>query len=197
MSKYNVTLELPSEQITPGFMDVGIHENVEMTKVEYGISPNGNEFLAFYFRNESGETGSHTEWVPKGNNPEEIEKKEINQMSRVKQIVKTFIPLENFVFSADNFEDFAKKTIQKLNDSYKGVKIRVKFVYSGKYTSLPKLWQPRFIERMDNNGYYGDIKGESKIKISSADPMTRPDVTVTAKNPFEAAPSLSVSNMPF
>lgn len=200
MSRYNVTLELPSEQITPGFMDVGIHENVEMTKVEYGKSSNGNEFLAFYFKNESGETGSHTEWVPKGNSNEEIEKKEANQMSRIKQIAKTFIPLERFVFSANDFEEFAKKTIQVLGESYKGVKIRVKMVYSGKYTSLPKPWKPRFIERMDNNGYYGDAQGESKIKILSIDPMVRPvaDDTITTKNPFEVtSPSLSTSNSPF
>lgn len=199
MSKYNVTFELPSEQTTPGFMDVGIHENVEMINVEYGKSSNGNEFLAFYFKNELGESGSHTEWVPKGNSSDEIEKKEMNQMSRVKQIVKTFIPLERFVFSADSFEEFAKKTIQVLGDSYKGVKIRVKMVYSGKYTSLPKPWKPRFIERMDNNGYYGDAQGESKIKILSIDPMTRTvaDAIPTSKNPFEAAPSLVTNESPF
>jgi hypothetical protein len=199
MSKYNVTFELPSEQTTPGFMDVGIHENVEMTRIEYGISEKGNEFLAFYFKNEAGEIGSHTEWIPKGNSTEEIEKKELNQMSRIKQIVKTFISLERFVFSAESFEDFAKKTIQILGDSYKGIKIRVKMVYSGKYTSLPKPWKARFIERMDNNGYYGDAKGESKIKILSIDPMVRPlaDTVPTITNPFEIAPSIATSNLPF
>jgi hypothetical protein len=196
---YNVTLELPSEQTTPGFMDVGIHENVEMTKVEYGKSLNGNEFLAFYFKNELGETGSHTEWVPKGKTQEERESKEANQMSRVKQIVKTFISEEKFVFSVESFEDFAKKTIQVLSDSYKGIKIRVKMVYSGKYTSLPKPWKPRFIERMDNNGYYGDEKGESKIKILSIDPMTRTaDPIPTNTNPFNVVSSTSKESvLPF
>ncbi len=197
---YNVTADLPSEQTTPGFMDVGIHENVEMTKVEYGKSANGNEFIAFYFVNEQGEKGSHTEYVPKANTLEQQTKKEMNQMSRIKQIVKTFIPAEKFVFSVNTFEEFANKTIQLLGDSYKGVKIRVKMVYNGKYTSLPKPWKPRFIERMDNNGYYGEQPiSESKIKILSIDPMTREqaDPIPTVTNPFTEAPSLVTANTPF
>lgn len=200
---YNVTLDLPSESVTPGFMDVGIHENVEMIKVEYGVSPNNNnEFIAFYFINSEGEKGSHTEWVPKGKDSDDQLKKELNQMSRIKQIVKTFIPAEKFVFSANSFKEFAEKTISILGDSYKGIKIRVKFVYSGKYTSLPKPWKPRFIERMDNNGYYGEAKSStSKIKILSIDPMTRQgDPIPDVQNPFAAtidAPALKTSELPF
>jgi hypothetical protein len=201
---YTATIELPSEDTAAGFMDVGIHENVEMTKVEYGVSPNNNnEFLAFYFINSAGERGSHTEWVPKskdGKDSEDQTKKEMNQMSRVKQIVKTFVPAEKFVFSADNFKEFAEKTISILGDSYKGVKIRVKFVYSGKYTSLPKPWKPRFIERMDNNDYYGKPMGKSSIKILSIDPMTRQgDPIPQTTNPFAAtmdAPGLR-NDLPF
>jgi len=200
---YNVTIDLPSESTTASFMDVGIHDNVEMTKVEYGVSPNNNnEFIAFYFINSAGEKGSHTEWVPKGKDSDDQLKKELNQMSRIKQIVKTFVPADKFVFSANSFKEFAEKTISILGDAYKGVKIRVKFVYSGKYTSLPKPWKPRFIERMDNNGYYGEDKSsDSKIKILSIDPMTRQgDTNTGTPNPFATtmdAPANRNTELPF
>jgi hypothetical protein len=196
---YNATLELASEQTTPGFMDSGIHENVEMTKVEYKVSPAGTEMLAFYFVNQSGEIGSHTEFTPKGKDEADQLSKEMNQMSRIKQIVKTFVPADKFVFDVKSFKEFAEKTIQILGDSYVGVKIRVKFVYSGKYTSLPKPWKPRFIERMDNNGYYGEPKGDSKIKILSIDQMTRPisDPLPRNTNPFAMSPQLNNSEIPF
>lgn len=203
MAKYNATLELPSEQITPGFMDSGIHENAKMTNVEYKVTPS-SEILVFHFVNEQGETGTHTEWVPKGKDDADQLSKEMNQMSRIKQIVKTFVPETKFVFSADSFKEFAEKTIAILGDSYLGVKIRVKFVYSGKYTSLPKYWKMRFIERMDNNGYYGDKIGESKVKILSIDDLKRiPDAAPTNQNPFgqgEAPanrPNVNTDDLPF
>jgi hypothetical protein len=186
---YNVTQELPSEQKT-GFIDAGIHENLVITNVRYEKKDTGTEFIAFDFLNpETGEIGSHTEYKAKANNPEDLVKKEMNQMSRLKQIALCFINKEQFVFSAISFEDFANKVISSLGDNYKGVKIRAKFVYSGNsnYTSLPNMWQARFIERMDNNGNYGESLQKTKIKILSKDVITKtPDPVPQTQNPFLA-----------
>jgi len=179
---YNVTKDLPFESLTSEFMDTGIHENVEMIKVEYGKAT--NEFIAFYFKGENGEKLVYTQWKPGGSDPEKVTEKELNQMSRIKQICMCFIPEEKFVFQSNTFEDFAKKIINLLGNSYVGVKLRVKVVYSGNYTSLPNYWKFRFIERMDTVS-----KEKSKIKILSIDKMTRPvaDPIPSVSNPFAEA----------
>jgi len=184
---YNVTAELPYESTSDNFMDVGIHENVEMTRVEYGKTEK-NEFIAFYFVGADGSKLSHTEWKPTERSmdtPEKLAEKELNQMSRIKQIVLNFIPEANFVFQANSFEDFAKKVIALLGTTYVGVKLRLKVVYSGKYTSLPNYWKFRFIERMDTVP-----ADKSKIKVLSIDKMNRtPDPIPTNTNPFDTAPA--------
>lgn len=191
---YNVTVDLPYEQKDANFIDAGIHENVEMTKIEYGISQSGKEFIAFYFVDAKGAKGSHTEWKASAETPEKLVEKEMNQMSRIKQIALCFVTKEQFVFSAISFEDFAKKTIAIIGDKFKGVKLRVKFVYSGtKYTSLPNYWKFRFIERMDTNGNLGDNNKESSIKVMGIDKLERtPDPVSTTQNPF-----LNTSETPF
>lgn len=187
---YNITRDLPFESMTSDFMDTGIHENVEMVKVEYGKAT--NEFIAFYFKGENGEKLVYTQWKPGGDDPQKVEDKKINQMSRIKQICMCFIPEEKFIFQSNTFEEFAKKIIEVLGTSYIGVKVRVKVVYAGNYTSLPNYWKFRFIERMDNNGYLGNAVVTSKIKILSIDKMTRPvaDAIPTNTNPFTEAPLL-------
>jgi hypothetical protein len=179
---YNITKDLPFESITSDFMDTGIHENVEMVKVEYGKAT--NEFIAFYFKGENGEKLVYTQWKPGGIDPEKVTEKELNQMSRIKQICMCFIPEEKFVFQANTFEDFAKKIIELLGNTYVGIKLRVKVVYSGNYTSLPNYWKFRFIERMDTVS-----KEKSKIKILSIDKLTRPtaDPIPSVSNPFAEA----------
>jgi hypothetical protein len=192
---YNVTAELPYESTSDNFMDVGIHENVEMTRVEYGKTEK-NEFIAFYFVGADGSKLSHTEWKPterSTDTPEKLAEKELNQMSRIKQIVLNFIPESSFIFQANSFEDFAKKVIALLGTTFVGVKLRVKVVYSGKYTSLPTYWKFRFIERMDQVP-----ADKSKIKVLSIDKMTRtPDPIPTNTNPFDTAPSLATGTSPF
>lgn len=195
MSQYNVTADLPFEDSSNNFMDVGIHENVEMTRVEYGKTPN-NEFIAFYFIGDKGEKLSHTEWKPKASantTPEQLAEKEMNQMSRIKKIALQFISKEDFVFSADSFETFAKKVIELLGTSYLGIKLRIKVVYSGKYTSLPNYWKFAFIERMDQ------VSAEnSKIKILSIDKLVREaDKVPTTPNPFEGSAPVLSSDLPF
>jgi hypothetical protein len=179
---YRVTKDLESEGRSDSFMDVGIHENVELTKVEYGKTDNGNEFLAFYFVNPANETLSHTEWKPRAKDAEKLESAVINQMKRVKQIVTKFVPQERFEFNASSFKEFADNVIRILGNDYKGKKVRIKVVYSGKYTSLPNYSKFQFIESMDVP------KEKSKIKMLSIDKVTRedtPDPTQTVNsNPF-------------
>lgn len=187
MMNYNVTQSTPHEEPTSNFMDAGIQENVAITRIEYNKTEK-SEFLAFYFENENGDKGSHTEWIPKADSVEELNEKTMNQISRIKQIARCFIPADQFVFQANTFEEFAKKVIAILLPKVTGIKLRVKFVYpkqSSRYTGLPTYWKYRFIERMDNNGYIGEASENSKIKIMSIDTIKRnsPEVSTT-QNPF-------------
>jgi len=186
MSAYNVTADLPYESINDSFMDVGIHENVEMVNIRYEKTST-NEFLAFEFKGEDGSKLSHTEWKPKqAETTEKMAERELNQMSRIKKIALNFVSKEAFVFKAHDFESFAKKVIEVIGNSYVGVKLRVKVVYSGKYTGLPTYWKFEFIERMDRVP-----KEKSKIKILSIDKMERPiaDPIPTTSNPFISSSS--------
>jgi hypothetical protein len=181
MSVYNVTADLPFESINDSFMDVGIHENVEMTNIRYEKTAT-NEYLAFEFKGADGSKLSHTEWKPKASDtPEKTAERELNQMSRIKKIALNFVTPEQFIFKAHDFESFANKVIQVIGTSYVGVKLRVKVVYSGKYTGLPTYWKFDFIERMDRVP-----KEKSKIKILSIDKMERPvaDPIPSTPNPF-------------
>ena len=194
---YNVTKDLGNDNTSRNFMDVGIHENCELTRVEYNKTEKGNEFLAFYFVNPEGEELSHTEWKPRSESADRVE----NQIQRIKQLIcgyrgdKTiYISRDSFVFKADDFEEFAKTTINLLGDSYKGKKVRVKVVYSDTgYTSLPQYWKFRFIESMDV------LKENSKIKMMSIDKVTRepkPDVVETTLNPIEVKAKVN-DDLPF
>lgn len=179
---YNVTADLPYESINDSFMDVGIHEDVELVNIRYELTSANNEFLAFEFKGTDGSKLTHTEWKPKNaDTPEKTAERELNQMSRVKKIALQFVTKEQFIFKAHDFESFAKKVIEVIGKSYIGVKLRVKVVYSGKYTGLPTYWKFDFIERMDRVS-----KEKSKIKILSIDKMERPvsDPIPQTNNPF-------------
>lgn len=176
---YNMTKEIQTEKTSGfNFIDVGIHENVELTNVRYDVSPNGNEFLAFDFQDEKGKTLSHTEWSPGDGQDSKI----LNQMKRVRHIVVKYIPEENFIFEAQNFKEFATKTIELLGDAYKGKKVRLKVTYNtNNWADLPNYLP--FIELMDVP------KEKSKLEIISIDKMqkdTQPDPVPQATNPFES-----------
>jgi hypothetical protein len=177
---YNITKDIPGESTGPRFIDVGIHENVEITEIRYDKTDKGNEFLAFTFLTEDGQTLSHTEWKPVDDDPEKFEQKQRNQAKRVKHIAKRFIDEEQFVFVANDFKEFATKTISLIGDKFKGVKLRIKVVYSwNNYTTLPNYLP--FIENMTVP------KADSLLKITSIDKLTRDaaDRDTTGKNPFE------------
>lgn len=176
---YNMTSDINSEVNNVSFMDVGIHENVELKNVRSEISKNGNPFLAFDFEDSKGRTLSHTEW-PITNNatPERIQ----NQMKRVRHIVVKFIPEEKYIFEAKDFTDFANKTVALLGTAYKGKKVRIKVVYNNNdFTDLPN-YTP-FIESMNIP------TNESKLEIISIDKVKKsvtPDPNTGTTNPFSS-----------
>lgn len=177
---YNVTKDIPGESSGPSFIDVGIHENAEITEIKYDMTEKGNEFLAFAFISEDGKTLSHTEWKPVDEDPEKLEQKQRNQIKRVKHIAKRFIDEEEFVFEAKDFKDFATQVIKLIGNKYKGIKLRIKVVYSwNNYTTLPN-YMP-FVENMTVP------KADSVLKMTSIDKQTRDtaDREPINKNPFE------------
>ena len=88
---YKVDKNVKSETRATNFLDVGIHEDVELVGVEYKVSPEGNnEFIVFHFEKD-GRKLSHTEWKPRDVDPEKLENKQANQIKRVKHIVTKFI----------------------------------------------------------------------------------------------------------
>lgn len=193
---YNVNTQIDSESASTNFLDVGIHDDVELKNVEYKTTDKGNEFMVFEFE-KNGKTVSHTEWQPKDDNPENLENKRKNQIKRVKHIVTKFIPEEKYVFDVDDFKGFCDNTIKILGDSYKGKKVRIKVIYSwSNFTSLPR-YVP-FIETMDIP------VEESKLEVLSIDKMKKDqaDREVSESNPFdksegEKSENSKDSNVPF
>lgn len=192
---YNVNKNIDSESRTTNFIDVGIHENVNLIGVEYKVVPeNGNEFMVFHFEKD-GKKLSHTEWKPKDADQSKLENKTLNQIKRVKHIVTKFIPKDLYVFDAVDFKSFCEATIRLLGNSYVGKKVRIKVVYSNNnYTSLPN-YVP-FIEEMSVP------VAETKLEILSIDKMTRDKADaepVAETNPFTAQPSTdgNVNDLPF
>lgn len=162
---YN-TKDIPADGRATNFMDVGIHENVELINIKYDQSPNNNKFIVFTFKDESGKELSHTEWEPTDKDETRLNQKITNQIKRIKHIAKRYMPEDSFDINASDFEGFALKTIQLFGDKFKGVKVRVKVVYSNSnYTSLPN-YVP-FIENMSVP------KEETKLEILSIDKMVR------------------------
>lgn len=179
MSKYT-TKDVQSEVSGINFMDVGIHENCELKRIEYRVSDKGSEFMAFYFEDEKGKTLAHTEYKPNDDDPDTLNNKITNQIKRVKHIATKFITNEQFDCAFDTFKEFAEKTIKALGTSFVGKKVRLKVIYSwNNYTSLPK-YVP-FIESMDV------LKEKSVLEISSIDKMTKDkrDEFPKVDNPLE------------
>jgi len=180
------TKDIPADATAPSFMDVGIHENIELTNIRYDKSPKvENKFIVFTFRNEKGQELSHTEWEPRDEDETRLNQKITNQIKRIKHIAKRYMPEDTFDITANDFESFALKTIQLFGDKYKSVKVRVKVVYSfNNYTSLPN-YVP-FIENMTVS------KDESKLEILSIDKMVRDraDYEAPTVNPLDKTDDL-------
>lgn len=176
---YNVNESIDSESGGANFLDVGIHDDVELTSVEYKVSSEGNEFMVFTFEKD-GKKVTLTEWRPKDEDAERLESKTKNQIKRVKHIVTKFIPENQYVFNATDFKSFCENTIKLLGSSFIGKQVRLKVTYSwNNYTTLPN-YTP-FIEKSDVK------KADSKLEILSIDKMKKDNIADTdyaEKNPF-------------
>ena len=162
---YNVNESIDSESGGTNFLDVGIHEDVELVGIEYKTSSEGNDFMVFTFEKD-GKQVTLTEWTPKDADTDKLESKTKNQIKRVKHIITKFIPEDKYVFNATDFKSFCENTIKLLGTSYVGKKVRIKVIYSwNNYTTLPP-YTP-FIEQMSVN------KASSKLEILSIDKMAK------------------------
>lgn len=170
------------EKSTKSWMDVGIKENCKLDRVESKQTDKGNKFIAFYFVNEAGEEVSKTEWEPfEGKNKEQ---KAENQLQRIKHIITTYIPEENFDIKASSFEDMAEKVKEILGNSYKDVKVRLKVVYDSKgYTTLPSY---TFNKNKGKYAFIEKMSDEQQMEITSYDALERPkpDKEIPANNPL-------------
>ena len=186
---YKFDDSIPSSPVND-YMNVGIHENVELISYEYRVSSNGNKFIELIFANSFGEKLTHTEWEPKDPNPEKVNDKVINQATRFRYMLTSLLPGENVSFEFANFEDFASKIIGILKAKYKGQKVRVKVVFNNKnYTTLPNYLKVTWIESMNIP------KEESRITIiEKIDKMVKetPSEVTTSENPFSAEPQAVV-----
>lgn len=175
------------------FMDSGIHENVELKGIRYGISPNvGNKFIVFEFEDNRGRRLAHTEYEPKDQDDTRLNQKITNQIKRIKHIAKRYMPEDTFDIEVSDFESFAKKTIELFGIKFVDKKVRIKVTYSNTgYTSLPN-YTP-FIESMDVP------KEESRLEILSIDQMTREraDRETPIANPLDELSQKDDDKLPF
>jgi hypothetical protein len=175
---YSVTADIQKKDVSNRFMRPDIHENAELTSIEYKKTDKGSELIAFYFENALKEKLNHTEWrvMPHKDITKMSEKESAlyfrlvtSQIKRINTIATTFISEEAFrEVEGVTFEDFCKNTITAIGDSYKGVKIRIKVVYDKRnFTALPSYNNYDWIELMTVP------KSESKIKILDKDKMIK------------------------
>lgn len=182
MAKFVINDTVKSEKEQRNFLDVGIHDNVELKNIEYNVSENGNKFIVFTFEKD-GKQLAHTEWEPKADDEEQLISKTRNQAIRIKHILTKFID-DPINIDADDFESYAKAIIAATDNGnkYKGKLFRVKIILSRNgFTTLPR-YVP-FIESMDVP------KEESKLEIYSIDKIHRdnqPTVNTNTDNPFES-----------
>lgn len=202
MSIYKMTEDILVDVQGQSWMDVGIHENVELIDIVSETSQNGNPYLAFYFENEKGEKVSKTEWEVKADKPleqmnstekEHYLSKVKNQMARVGLIARQFVDKSELLFAATNFKHFADTIKAKLEGKTRGVKLRIKVIFDyNDWATLPSYIKTPWIEKMD------DVpKEKSKIKIIDVlDKMVKssvPDKLDTEDNPFSTTTNFSLN----
>jgi hypothetical protein len=215
MTIYKMTPEVLEEPKGQSWMDVGIHNNVELVEVVTSVSKNGNPFIAFYFENERGERASKTEWeVNSEKSMEEMDEKEKatylsrikNQMTRISNIAKQYLDKHELLFEATDFKSYIEAIKQKLDGKFKGVKLRIKIVYDyNDWATLPSSVTQTWIERMDlvptEKSKIKIIDGKDKMVKSGS----RPDTFLKEDNPLDpdntgiasASTSNTSSGLPF
>ena len=183
---YDLTINIETEQSGLSYIAPGIHENLRLAKpddsypIVYEKSKGNNEFIAFHFLNDEGQTFVHTEWVPKSDDSLILAKKQSNLTKRLLHIGKKFVDVSLFKgIKTESFELLAKSYINIIGDSYKNKLFRGKVVYNNKnFTTFPN-YVP-FLESMTVP------KEESSLKMSGDDKVvkTKADVIQSRPNPF-------------
>lgn len=178
--KFLVDEKIQSEVRAVNYVDVGIHDDMELTEIKVDTSPKGNNFMAFTFTAPDGRVLTKTEWQPTGPEDDVLLKKAHNQTKRIKHIMTKFMAEEHtrIEYDTDQWVKYASTVKAKLDAVKAGVKIRLKAVYDNQnYVTLPN-YTP-FIERMDT--------GKTTLIIQTIDKLTK-DVADTESNvshPFE------------
>jgi hypothetical protein len=182
------------------FIEASITEPLELNRIESKTSKNDNNFLAFYFKDQSGAEVSKTEWEPKDNDPKILQGKADRLMARINHMLvdSGILQEEEMKFEINSFNELGDKLIALAITSgkNKGKLIRAKVVYdkSG-FTTLPNYTTYPWIEPVSL------AKEESKIRILGIDIMERvkpDDNTNTHVNPFTVNDTkIGVNDDPF
>lgn len=185
------------------FIDAKIAEPLTLNRIESKTSKNGNHFLAFYWKDQSGAEVSKTEWEPKDDNLEVLQQKADRLMARINHMLvdSEILQETEMNFEVNSFKELGDKLIALAITSGKNKDkaVRAKVVYDNSgFTTLPNYTTYPWIEPISLK------KEESKIRILGIDQMERvkPDEKEnTPANPFlENAPTPGVAideNDPF
>lgn len=172
---------------TSTFVEGGIRENLELDRIETGTSKNGNNFIAFYFKDLSGAEVSKTEWEPKmnkGETPEILQEKSDKLMKRMHHMLvkSTILSESDWGFEVTSFDALGKELIKRVIEpgKHKGVKIRAKVVYdNNNYTTLPAYTTAVWIEPMTV------LETEMrKLSIDKFERVEPSSIERTESNPF-------------
>lgn len=180
--KFLVDDNIDSEVRTVNYVDVGIHDDMELTDIKIDVSPKGNNFIAFTFTDPDGRVLTKTEWEPTGQEDDVLMKKIHNQAKRIKHIMTKYMAMEHTKIEYDT-EQWVKyaSTVKAKLDAVKGTtKVRIKAVYGNQnYVTLPNYLP--FIERMDVE--------KTELAIQTIDKVTRdvPDTEARVSNPFDTS----------
>ena len=183
--KFLVDESIKSEVRAVNYVDVGIHDNMELTEVKVDKSPKGNNFIVFTFNDPEGRVLTKTEWQPTGPEDDVLLKKAHNQTKRIKHIMTKFMAEEHTKIEYDTEEGWVKyvSTVKAKLDAVIGTtKVRIKAIYDYQnYVTLPN-YTP-FIERMDVE--------KTGLAIQSIDKITKdaPDTERPVSHPFPDIPT--------
>jgi len=181
---------IKSEERSVNYVDVGIHDDMELVDIKIDVSPKGNNYIVFTFNDPEGRVLTKTEWQPNGQEDDALLKKVKNQVKRIKHIMTKFMPVEDtkIEYDTEQWVKYASTVKAKLDLVKQGVKVRLKAIYdSSNYVTLPN-YTP-FIERMDVD--------KTTLAIQSIDKLIKdkPDNEYKVSNPLD--PIMDAATKPF
>ncbi len=181
----------------------------------------GKEVLMFEFQNSKGGTFRYIAWevneeqvkgqneaFPKTHtrdnaskgyvkgheitNEQAVDKAYDEFFTRIKHIMTKFMTdSEANIAACKSYEDFARKVVAKMDGKYKGVPLRLKVVYRGKYLNFPRFGN--CVELMGVSPTKLNMTSYDSVKAPSADPEVDPERTAMA----EASEANPDNDLPF